>query len=275
MLTYTHPAPSKWIIMLPVPNPSSGSPGSRRSSSISTLGQTGLSTIIPLYSRAPIKKKRPAWKIVSNPWPPSTIYRRVLFVALFSSTIGSLVFLCATIHARWESVQFVYGQFFRFQSQFNLSQNRTTGSVDSRNFSVDFVAFQNGHLATANDVAILEKRHIRDPYTVENIWGMFLRLTEHPVSVTWTADTTTVALSRPRHSRAVLSPPLGKRRRLSMLEHIDDGDMLLKHDQLHEDDVAWVVMDFHAGIWSMCYESAGTWQISCMNSVNLNDRHLM
>ncbi|THD28133.1 hypothetical protein D915_001067 [Fasciola hepatica] len=235
--------------MLPVPNAVSGSPGSRRSSSVSTLGQTGLSTIIPLYSRAPAKKKRPAWKIVSNPWPPSIIYRRVLFVALFSSTVGSLIFLCATLNARWESVQFAYGQFFQFQSQFSLAQNRTTGKTDPRNFSVDFVAFQNGHLATANDVAILEKRHIRDPYTIENIWGMFVRLTEHPVPDAESAP-------KSRRIRTVLSPPLGKQRRPSTLQHTDDGDMAIKLDQLLEDDVAWVVMDFYAGIWSMCYESA-------------------
>ncbi|VDP67406.1 unnamed protein product [Echinostoma caproni] len=234
--------------MLPVPNGGSGSSGSRRSSSISTLGQTGLSTIIPLYSRAPIRKKRPAWKIVSNPWPPSSIYRRIVFIALTSSVVGGLIFLCATLHARWESVQFVYGNFFHFQSQFNLPQNRTASTTDYRNFSVDFVVFQNGQLATAKDVAILEQRPIREPYTIENIWGIFVRLTEHPIP---DQDGT-----RHRQIRAVLSPPLGKPRRLSALQHLDDGDMLLKHDRLHEDDVAWVVMDFHAGIWSMCYEGA-------------------
>ncbi|CAL8082612.1 unnamed protein product [Calicophoron daubneyi] len=239
------------------------SPSSRRSSSISTFDHGGISTVQPLYCRVPAKKKSQSWKVVCLPLPPNTFYRRSLVISLLLTSFGSLVFLTATMASTWESVHYRYDKVFQYldfnfvnirtETNGSLSSNPlsaqphpTTGSYTVPNFTVELLVLQNGQTITPAQIEGLRIKPELRARSLKRIAGLLVRLS----NLDSVPNRCTV---RPLRKRGVL-PPLHKNlagRPLYNMESYYLDDELSKP---MDPEVAWIIMDIEAGIWSMSYE---------------------
>ncbi|CAH8517109.1 unnamed protein product, partial [Dicrocoelium dendriticum] len=236
--------------MLSVP----GSPVSRRSSSISTVGQFGRSTV--LYSRVTPRKKQPAWRIASHPLPKNVTYRRSLLCALISSVLAAAIFLTATLTFQWETITYNFDNIFRAlgfhfgqplpfaehdvtQVSLNIESNLTTYY-----FNVEYIVFENGHLAHPSDIDVLKAKLPAQPYTIKEISGIFVRLVGPEITrITHSISTEVVSadwrrqLGRKRIARPVMSD----------VESTEFTQPMRK-------EVAWIVLNYRADIWNMYYK---------------------
>ncbi|KAG5450729.1 hypothetical protein CSKR_108964 [Clonorchis sinensis] len=232
------------------------SPASRRSSSLSNVGQVGITTTItPLYARLPVKKKSPKWSLRSKPLPVNLAYRRSLLCALLLSSLSYLVFLVATQAPTWESVKYDFEKvFYLFSFTYGLTpprwdklENSTLPPMPaSRDFTIDYIVFENRHLAHPDDVKLLKNRHITEPYTAKQVCGLVVRL-ETPEQFE-----TDILLSSEPPTPQTRTPDLhAVRVRKQATLGLGENDKYFINFGAGSLESAWIVMNYHAGIWSM------------------------
>ncbi|KAA3680769.1 uncharacterized protein DEA37_0008097 [Paragonimus westermani] len=241
------------------------SPGSRRSSTLSNTGMTGTSTAVQLYSRTPAKKKTPVWRLASHPLPVNLLYRRSLLLALLLSCLASLVFLIATLNRKWESVYFNYERVFQF---LNFEYGPTTDSTeevlnsltnqtntDEHNFTVDYIVYENGHLAHPADVKKLKIIRMNEPYSVKQVCGLFTKFKEAGLGQQL-IQSFTIHPTQRLHSRGSFAVSLLGKRKVPRPVYVNEDVEFLENDRSFEPEVAWIVMNYYSSIWSMYYQRA-------------------
>ncbi|KAF8567825.1 hypothetical protein P879_02004 [Paragonimus westermani] len=241
------------------------SPGSRRSSTLSNTGMTGTSTAVQLYSRIPVKKKTPVWRLASHPLPVNLLYRRSLLLALLLSCLASLVFLIATLNRKWESVYFNYERVFQFldfeygpttDSTAEVLNSLTNQSnTDEHNFTVDYIVYENGHLAHPADVKRLKIIRMNEPYSVKQVCGLFTKLRETGLGQPL-IQSFTIHQTQRLHSRGSFAVSSLGKRKVPRPAYVNEDVEFLENDRSFEPEVAWIVMNYYSSIWNMYYQRA-------------------
>ena len=226
------------------------SPQSRRSSSVSTLGQFNNSTLISLYTRQSSKRKTTRWRLVRKPVPVNPTYRKNLILGIFLPCVAGILFVSSTLGPHWETVHFKFEQILNL---FSISNNCTREQDEvlitmNPNYTIEFIILRNGLILHRNDLPIGSHNCRHFDHNLNDIIGIVIHNQYHS-KITGTLKSE-IYEPLPRFSRTKYK--FSPQRLASLVPELAPD--LIQGDKPRN---LWLLMNFNAGIWSMRYEIAG------------------